>query len=386
MRALMEAHDRSKVEVVCVDASVAAPKRRAPAAEKGPLPPGCDELYEANQLDLHEAARGVAGLRGDFTLDMAGHASQRAIHILSARTAYVQASFYSMFPFSTGAPTFSQGLFGDRVLTPPDFRSLYSEALFLAPAALPFSVNVLSPAFRHPPWLKPGEPVRIKAVDRTFFSLSPSGFLFASFVPPASIEPSLWSSWMEILRVVPNSQLWLQSEKPAVQKNLRLQCAEFGIHPSRIVVTDPLPAHLEVQGMALADLFLDTQLVGASMAAVAAAVDAGLPILTAPGDTFARRTAASVLATLKLDRVLVARNRLEYERLAIRLARHPKILRSIRDSLTRARPVEGQVGEAGGLWDVRSRAALTETLSRMATDVRLAELSPHHLLAARPPA
>ena len=28
---------------------------------------------------------------------------------------------------------------------------------------------------------------------------------------------------MEILRVVPNSQLWLQSEKPAVKTNLRLQ-------------------------------------------------------------------------------------------------------------------------------------------------------------------
>jgi hypothetical protein len=38
---------------------------------------------------------------------------------------------------------------------------------------------------------------------------------------------------------------------------------------------------------------------GAPMPAVAAAVDAGLPLLTVAGDTHARRTAASVLIALE---------------------------------------------------------------------------------------
>jgi predicted O-linked N-acetylglucosamine transferase (SPINDLY family) len=91
---------------------------RAARPQGTPPPPGCDVLHEASELDLHDAARGVAALQADVTLDLSGFASKRAVHVLSARPAHVQAALFSAFPFSAGAPAFAHALFGDRVRLP----------------------------------------------------------------------------------------------------------------------------------------------------------------------------------------------------------------------------------------------------------------------------
>ena len=83
-----------------------------------------------------------------------------------------------------------------QILTPPDQRPLYTEALFLAASALPFSLHAGDPPHRRPPWARAaaaggGGVARVVDVQRKFFGLAEGRFLFASFVPPAAIEPTL---------------------------------------------------------------------------------------------------------------------------------------------------------------------------------------------------
>ena len=82
-------------------------------------------MHEASELDLHDAARGVAALQADVTLDLSGFASKRAVHVLSARPAHVQAALFSAFPFSAGAPASSASA-SRRVSA-----NAYSSAMFL---------------------------------------------------------------------------------------------------------------------------------------------------------------------------------------------------------------------------------------------------------------
>jgi predicted O-linked N-acetylglucosamine transferase (SPINDLY family) len=81
----------------------------------------------------------------------------------------------------------------------------------------------------------------------------------------------------------------------------------------------------------LADLFLDTNPCNAHTTA-SDALWAGLPILTNPGEAFASRVAASLLTVMGLAE-LIAANEIEYEMLAIKLARSAEQLTMIKGKL-----------------------------------------------------
>ena len=81
----------------------------------------------------------------------------------------------------------------------------------------------------------------------------------------------------------------------------------------------------------LADLFLDTLPYNAHTTA-SDALWAGVPLVTCLGSTFAGRVAASLVTAAGLPE-LVTQSLEEYEALALRLAREPALLASIKSKL-----------------------------------------------------
>jgi hypothetical protein len=84
-----------------------------------------------------------------------------------------------------------------------------------------------------------------------------------------------------------------------------------------------------------ADLFLDTLPYNAHTT-TSDALWSGLPTVTCLGSTFAGRVAASLLRAVGLPE-LVTQSLTDYEALALRLARDPALLASIKAKLTRNR-------------------------------------------------
>ena len=83
--------------------------------------------------------------------------------------------------------------------------------------------------------------------------------------------------------------------------------------------------------LGLADLFLDTLPYNAHTTAMDA-LWAGLPVLTAIGESFAGRVAASLLHAAELPE-LVCESLVSYEAAALALARNPGQLATIREKL-----------------------------------------------------
>jgi len=81
----------------------------------------------------------------------------------------------------------------------------------------------------------------------------------------------------------------------------------------------------------LADLFLDTLPYNAH-ATAADALWAGLPVLTTPGTTFAGRVGSSLLQAVGLPE-LIAPSIVEYESMALKLARDPSALGAVKAKL-----------------------------------------------------
>ena len=97
--------------------------------------------------------------------------------------------------------------------------------------------------------------------------------------------------------------------------------------------SQPLDRHLA--RLSLADLFLDSLPYNAHTTA-SDALWAGVPLLTCQGRAFAGRVAASLLGAIGLPE-LITGDWAAYEALAVRLAREPRLLQSLKDRLVRNR-------------------------------------------------
>ncbi|MBX9593002.1 MAG: glycosyl transferase family 1, partial [Roseomonas sp.] len=135
------------------------------------------------------------------------------------------------------------------------------------------------------------------------------------------ITEEMFVAWMEILRQVPRSVLWLVDDNAPGRRNLLARAAEAGIGQDRLVFAARVdPARYRAR-LALGDLFLDTTPYNAGTVA-SDALRMGLPILTLSGQAFASRMAGSLLAAIGLPEGIVT-SRADYIARAVALATQP---------------------------------------------------------------
>jgi len=91
--------------------------------------------------------------------------------------------------------------------------------------------------------------------------------VFANFNKQDKIEPIIFDLWLDVLKAVPNSVLWLL--KPShrfvssgIEENLRLEAAARGVKPTRLVFAERVSKQEHLKRVGLADLFLDSFLYG----------------------------------------------------------------------------------------------------------------------------
>ena len=162
--------------------------------------------------------------------------------------------------------------------------------------------------------------------------LPESGFVFACFNNAYKITPHIFDIWMNLLKKIPNSVLWLSSPSPKAIANLQREAMSRGVDSSRLVFASRTPGRKEhLSRLRLADLFLDTPNYNAH-ATAADALWAGLPILTLICETFCGRVAASQLTALGLQEMIV-RSDQEYYDKAMALATQPDLLNNIRNKI-----------------------------------------------------
>jgi predicted O-linked N-acetylglucosamine transferase (SPINDLY family) len=171
---------------------------------------------------------------------------------------------------------------------------------------------------------------------RAEFGLPPAGFVYCCFNNSYKITPNSFDRWMRILSRVDGSVLWLSDLNPSAKANLRMEAAQRGVSPERLVFAkrmDALPEHLARQR--LADLFLDTLPYNAH-ATASDALWAGVPILTCMGEAYPARVAASLLKAIGMPE-LIASTASHYEELAVELAGDPARLLGFKQRLANNR-------------------------------------------------
>src|SRR5262249_42639796 len=157
------------------------------------------------------------------------------------------------------------------------------------------------------------------------------GFVFCCFNNVYKITPDVFDVWMGLLRHVDGSVLWLLESNAAAPGNLRKEAERRGISPARVIFAQKMALADHLARHRLADLFLDTYYCNAHTTA-SDALWAGLPVVTCAGAAFAGRVAASLLHAIGLPG-LVTTSLNDYAALALKLAREPAELSSVKATL-----------------------------------------------------
>lgn len=272
-----------------------------------------------NNLTDEAAAQRIAADSVDILVDLMGYTQYARPEILAYRPAPVQIGYFG-YPGTSGA-SFMDYYIVDKIVVPLTQSRFFSERLIYLPDSYLPTDNRMGIASFLP--------------SRAFYGLPEKAFVFCCFCNHYKLNASVFNAWMQILKTVPDSVLWLFSSNEYFENNLKIYAEKAGVEKNRLIFAKKEPKEKHVARYQLANLFLDTFVYNAHATAIDA-LWAGLPLITYPGNSMATRVSASLLTTLHLPQ-LITHSQEEYIQLAVTLAENPQQLTTIQQYLQWAR-------------------------------------------------
>ena len=311
---LLERHDRSRFEVTAISFGSA---QNSPLRQR--IIDAVDHFIDTGDDSDEEVAALIRRREIDILVDLMGYTSGYRINVLAQRPAPIQINYLGLIG-TMGAP-FIDYVIADEIALPFDQQPFFSEKIVHLPDCFLPTDDTQEIAPRTP--------------SRGEAGLPPEGFVFCSFNNSYKLNPPIFEAWMRLLRAVPGSVLWLAQSNSEMVGNLAREAERCGADPRRVIFAPRVPHAQHLARQRLAGLFLDTGPYNAG-ATAAAALWAGLPVVTCLGETFVGRMAASMLYAVGL-RELVVNSLPEYEALASKIASDPALCAGLKDKLARNR-------------------------------------------------
>jgi len=311
---LFEQHDTSRFEITALSFGQ---NDNSPARRR--LEAAFEHFIDVGGNSDQEIAALMRRSEIDIAVDLMGFTKDHRLGVLARRAAPIQVNYLG-YPGTTGAP-YMDYILADATVIPENHDAFYAERVVRIPGTYQINDNRRAIGQRTP--------------TRGECGLPQNAFVFCCFNNPQKITPEIFDIWMRLLQATEGSVLWLITGIAKAAANLRLEAEKRGVAPERLIFAPKASVADHLARHRLADLCLDTLPYNAHTTA-SDALWAGLPVLTCLGETFAGRVAASLLKAIGLD-ALMTRTLGEYEALALRLARDPAYLVTLKDRLIRNR-------------------------------------------------
>ena len=199
-----------------------------------------DRFVDLKDATFEEAARQIAADGVDILVDLKGYTTHAQTEILAFRPAPLQVNYLG-FPGTMGAE-FMDYILVDEFIVPPDQQQFFTEKVVYLPGC--YQVNDSRREIAGP-------------TSRSACGLPETGFVFCCFNQTYKITAELFAVWMDLLKAVPGSVLWLWGSNNDAPANLPpVKQRPGALRPSGWCSPPflPLPQHLA--RYRLADLFL----------------------------------------------------------------------------------------------------------------------------------
>jgi protein O-GlcNAc transferase len=277
-----------------------------------------DSWTDITDMSHVDAARKIADDGVNVLVDLAGHTRGGRLELLALRPAPVQAHWLG-FSSTTGA-SYIDYLVTDRIQLPPEDQEYCSEKLVYLPDTFMATTR---------------PPVAVETYVRSDFGLPEEGFVFANFNSHYKFYPTLFATWMRLLRQTPRSVMWFSSGTSTSQSNLKREAEARGIDPARLIFSSTIVHPQHLARLPLADLALDNLHHGGGVTTTDA-LWAGVPVLTLYGPTPPARNGATLVSAIGAPE-LIAYSIDEYEKKARAYATQPELLAKMKSKLRQNR-------------------------------------------------
>lgn len=311
MSQIFTLHDREKFEIYAYSIG---PKRDDYMRQN--LIKSVDVFDDVSQMSDKDIALLARQDQIDIAIDLKGYTHQSRPGIFAFRAAPIQINFLG-YPGTMGAD-FIDYIIADKIIIPDELRDYYTEDVIYMPNSYQPNNNM--------------RPISKNEITRSDVGLPENGFVFCSFNNNYKITSKEFDIWMNILKTVESSVLWLLKSNEWAEENLKKEAQKRGVNSNRIIFANKLSNEKHLARLKLADLFIDTFNVNAHTTA-SDALWAGLPIVTKIGKGFPARVGASLLNAVGLSE-LITNNEKDYESLILEFALNPDKLYEIKKKLS----------------------------------------------------
>lgn len=308
---LFELHDREKFEIFGFCWS---PNDGSELRER--VITAFDQYIQIGHLSDEEAAKKIRSLEIDILVDLQGQTAGARMKMLAWRPAPVQVTYLGL-PATTGMSAIDY-VIADKYLIPEELAKFYSEKMIYMPDVYQVSDRQRKSS---------------PAKKRSDYGLPLSGFIFCSFNNNYKYTQDVFEAWMNILKRVPDSVLWLLADNPISVKNLVNQAKKHGVDSDRLIFSERAAPADYLAKYLVADLFLDTFPFNAGTTANDA-LWMELPVLTMSGQAFASRMAGALLNAAGLTE-LITSNLTEYEDKAVYFANNASKIKKLKSKLNK---------------------------------------------------
>merc|ERR1712038_1607201 len=178
-------------------------------------------------------------------------------------------------------------------------------------------------------------PEQILVTSRQQYGLPEDAIVYCNFNQLYKIDPPTLKMWVNILNEVPKAVLWLLRFPQVGETNILVAAQQMGCRNGAIVFSNVAAKEEHVRRGQLADVCLDTPLCNGHTTGMDV-LWAGTPMVTLAGETLASRVASSQLLTLGCPE-LIAKDRSDYEHIAVRLGTDKEFLAGTRAKVWKLR-------------------------------------------------
>jgi predicted O-linked N-acetylglucosamine transferase (SPINDLY family) len=274
-------HDRNKVEI---SAYYYGPRRSDYFQSR--IIADVDKWIDIGDMSDKEAACQISNDKIDILVDVNGHSMNARTKMLSLRPAPIIVNWLG-YPGSMGS-IYHNYIISDDYIIPKEYEIFYSEKVMRLPCYQPNDrKRIVSPV----------------AQSRHENGLPDDVFVYCCFNGSQKTSPFVFRLWMDILRQVPNSVLWLLGNEGETNNRLKAYADSAGISSERLIFAErkPNPAHMA--RYPLSDLFLDTFPYGAHTTS-SDSLWMGVPVLTLSGHSFASRVCGSLVRSAGVEELI----------------------------------------------------------------------------------
>lgn len=263
---------------------------------------GADVFVDVKELSVLETAQRIAQDDIDLLIDLTGNTRHNRCQVLALRPARKQAHWLGFI--GTMGSTYYDYIVADDIVAPLQDQADFTEQILQLPSGFHVADDMRQ--------IEPSKE------SRSSLGLPETGVVFGCFAQTFKIQPEHFQSWMEILRQVPGSVLWMANGPAGATDNLKKEMQKSGIDPQRMVIAQRCGRSEYLSRFALMDIHLDT-FPYTSGTVASDALYGGCPLVSLSGKTMVSRMAGSILTHAGFPE-LVAYTSKEFVKKAVSLA------------------------------------------------------------------